>query len=167
MSMVADEVKVHFLAFCRGLINREELERRVGNELVNRYLEQAQNLYNVKGADGVRSLEISALGGHIQIKLAVAVEKLQDMKVNHPTNPFEVEFIKRSDGQYRKMKCQGQDPTYVKGGAAKYKPEDKNLISVYDLEKNRYGSVALEGVCKLVIDDVVYVVEENEKLIPQ
>ncbi len=100
------------------------------------------------------------------ITLARGKEILADLKYNKPTQQFEVEFVKRSDGQYRKMKCQGQDVTYVPGGPAKYKPEDKELMNVYDLEKNRYGSINLPQLCKIIVDGVENVIIENEKLIP-
>jgi hypothetical protein len=49
--------------------------------------------------------------------------------------PFVVEFIKRTNGQYRRMLCSTGVSRYVKGVGLAFEPTSYNLIGVYDMEK--------------------------------
>lgn len=100
------------------------------------------------------------------ISLKEAREKLADIKEHHPVLQFEVEFVKRTNGEYRVMKCQATDPAYVPGSPAKFKASDKDLMTVFDTEKKGFGSINLPKLTKMVINGDTFIIEENKDLIP-
>lgn len=48
---------------------------------------------------------------------------------------FTVEFVKRGDGSLRTMNCRRGVQKGVKGVGLKYKPEEHNLLNVFDMQK--------------------------------
>jgi hypothetical protein len=76
-----------------------------------------------------------------------------------------VDFIKRSDGNLRKMNCRLGVAKYVKG-TGRSMPDSAKLITVYDLQVARshpesaYRSIPQEGLVSARIGGEVYQVQE-------
>ena len=64
---------------------------------------------------------------------------------------FYVEFIKRSTGELRKMRCRMGVKKHLKGGGRAYNPAKKNLLSVFDMDARGYRSIPLEGIQRLSV----------------
>jgi hypothetical protein len=69
---------------------------------------------------------------------------------------FSVTFIKRGDGSTRYMKCRVGVRAYLKGGDMSYRPAEKGLVTVFDMEKCDYRSVPVEGIIRVRIDGIDY-----------
>lgn len=67
---------------------------------------------------------------------------------------FSVEFIKRTDGQIRKMVAR----TGVKsaGGDLNYDPHYHNLITVFDMGKRGFRSIPVDNIISLKVDGRIY-----------
>lgn len=64
---------------------------------------------------------------------------------------FTVEFIKRTTGELRKMKCRTGVKKHLKGGTLAYSPKDNGLLTVYDLEAKGYRSIPVQNVQRLSV----------------
>lgn len=53
---------------------------------------------------------------------------------------FTVEFYKRTNGELRTMNCRRGVKKGVKGVGLKFDPKEKNLLTVYDMQKINEGS---------------------------
>jgi len=84
-----------------------------------------------------------------------AVELLQNRKSGRF---FTVTFVKRSNGEVRKMNCRKGVVKYLRGGELRYNPSNKNLITVYDIPKRDYRSINLETVKEIRADKKIYIV---------
>ena len=62
---------------------------------------------------------------------------------------FGVEFIKRSTGEVRTMSARTGVAKYVTGEGLKFSPSKKNLIAVFDMNKQGYRMINLEGLTSL------------------
>ena len=83
------------------------------------------------------------------------IKELQKLKRKHYSKFFYVKFVKRTNGELRKMGCK----LGVRGknnGELSYNPEDYNLMCVYDIEKCEHRMINL--------DDVRYLAYEHKKL---
>lgn len=65
---------------------------------------------------------------------------------------FGAEFIKRTTGEVRHIVCRQGVVKYLRGGKAAYNFAEKGLLSVYDLQKNGYRSIPIDGILELSID---------------
>src|SRR5574343_645570 len=59
---------------------------------------------------------------------------------------FEVEFIKRSTGELRKMTARMKVTKYLKGGTQPYKPKEHNLITVFSMADKGYRNISVENI---------------------
>jgi len=64
---------------------------------------------------------------------------------------FHIEFIKRTTGELRKMRCRLGVTKHLKGGTKKYNPKTKQLLTVFDMEARGYRSIPVEGICSLTV----------------
>jgi len=64
---------------------------------------------------------------------------------------FHIEFIKRTTGELRKMRCRLGVTKHLKGGDKKYSPKAKQLLTVFDMESKGYRSIPVEGICSLTV----------------
>tara|TARA_R110002074_G_scaffold402332_1_gene607507 strand:+ start:14955 stop:15476 length:522 start_codon:yes stop_codon:yes gene_type:complete len=64
---------------------------------------------------------------------------------------FHVEFIKRSTGELRKMRCRIGVKKHLKGGGKAYSTKAKQLLTVFDMEANGYRSIPVEGIRTLQV----------------
>jgi len=83
------------------------------------------------------------------IDLLQNIEAIKDKELE-----FIVEFIKRSTGEKRVMKCKKDISDLCKGGTAKYHASSQWLILVRDVEKNAIRTIPRENILSLQIGDV-------------
>jgi hypothetical protein len=69
---------------------------------------------------------------------------------------FSVEFIKRTTGETREMLCRTGVKAHLKGGVKKFDDKEKNLLTVYDVQKNGYRSIPLDAIIRIKIHGKVY-----------
>lgn len=65
---------------------------------------------------------------------------------------FSVEFIKRSNGELRKMVCRLGVKKHLRGGDKAYDAKQHNLLTVFDMEKEGYRSIPVESIQKLTVN---------------
>ena len=65
---------------------------------------------------------------------------------------FSVEFIKRSNGELRKMVCRLGVTKHLRGGEKAYDAKQHNLLTVFDMEKEGYRSIPVESIQKLTVN---------------
>jgi hypothetical protein len=59
---------------------------------------------------------------------------------------FTVHFIKRTNGEERTMNARTGVKKYLSGGELGYDPVEKNLLPVYDLQKEGYRFIPLDAI---------------------
>jgi hypothetical protein len=59
---------------------------------------------------------------------------------------FSCHFIKRTDGSYRKMVARLHVRKGVKGVGMAYNPAEKDLVTVFDMQKNNFRSIPLDSI---------------------
>lgn len=102
-----------------------------------------------------------------EIALSAAKGLLTKLKNEDYMQVFHVEFIKRTNGEYRKMNCRYGVTKALAGGQKAFNDEDYQLKTVYDMDKAGYRSIALEGLVKFKIKGKVYIVIENKDQLPK
>lgn len=73
---------------------------------------------------------------------------------------FAVEFVKRSDGTLRMMNCRTGVSKGVKG-VGSYDAEEHNLIRVFDMHRNAFRTIPVEGIRRIKIDGEWRDIETN------
>jgi len=73
---------------------------------------------------------------------------------------FTVVFTKRTTGERREMNCRMKVKKHLKGGGPAYNFKKKNLISVYDLGKEGYRCIPIEGITHLRVGGKSFKVED-------
>lgn len=68
---------------------------------------------------------------------------------------FAVHFIKRTNGEYRKMVCRG-GVKKTKGGSLRYNPEDYGLTTVWDVHKRAYRHIPLDKVSYFKFNNIKF-----------
>ena len=72
---------------------------------------------------------------------------------------FSVSFVKRTNGELRRMICRGRVRSKSAGTGADerpYIPEDYNLTTVYDMLKRGFRSIPLDSVVQIKVNGEVY-----------
>lgn len=69
---------------------------------------------------------------------------------------FSVKFIKRTNGQTRKMTARLGVTKYLKGGSKPFSDSVHSLITVYDCQAKGYRSIPLDAVIELKVNGVTY-----------
>ena len=75
---------------------------------------------------------------------------------------FKAYFVKRTNGELRKMICRLGVKKYLKGGPRAYDPKEYKLITVFDLAKKAYRNISIEGLVELKIGGVTYKIIDKE-----
>jgi len=65
---------------------------------------------------------------------------------------FSVEFIKRSNGELRKMVCRLGVKKHLRGGDKAYDSKQHNLLTVFDMEKEGYRSIPVDAIQRLSVN---------------
>ena len=76
---------------------------------------------------------------------------------------FGVQFIKRSTGEVRNMSARTGVTKYITGEGLKFSPSKKNLIAVFDMNKQGYRMINLEGLTSLRLNGSTMEVEGEGK----
>jgi hypothetical protein len=64
---------------------------------------------------------------------------------------FTVEFVKRSTGELRQMAARTGVRSRLTGNGAAYNAEDHGLICVFDMVKDNYRCIPVEGITRVKI----------------
>lgn len=67
---------------------------------------------------------------------------------------FRVGFVKRTNGEYRRMLARVGVKRHLRGGQAAYDAREKNLLHVWDVQKKGYRSINLDDVRELKVHGV-------------
>ena len=78
---------------------------------------------------------------------------------------FRVTFIKKTSGEIRDMTARFGVTSELKGGKLPFNADEKKLLIVYDMEKNDYRAISIEGLISGHIDNIEYITEEAAKII--
>jgi len=62
---------------------------------------------------------------------------------------FTVEFIKRTNGEFRTMVCRRGVRKGITGRGMNYDPLSKALLTVWDIQKNAYRMISLDNLVSL------------------
>ena len=62
-----------------------------------------------------------------------------------------VAFIKRTTGELRYMLCRTGVKSYLRGGQQPYDAKKLNLITVFDMRKQQYRTIPIEGLCGITV----------------
>ena len=68
---------------------------------------------------------------------------------------FSAVFTKK-DGEKRNMVCRRGVAKYVKGVGLKFKPEEKNLIGVFDMHKKAYRFINTKTLEQIKVKGIKY-----------
>tara|TARA_Y100000310_G_C20272483_1_gene618678 strand:+ start:173 stop:466 length:294 start_codon:yes stop_codon:yes gene_type:complete len=71
---------------------------------------------------------------------------------------FSAVFIKKN-GEKRKMNCRRGVAKYVKGVGLKFKPEERDLVGVFDMHKRAYRFINIKTLIELRINGNNYSVK--------
>ena len=74
---------------------------------------------------------------------------------------FSAVFTKK-DGEKRKMVCRQGVAKYVKGVGLKFKPEECDLIGVFDMHKKAYRFINLETLEQIKVEGITYIIKEKQ-----
>ena len=85
--------------------------------------------------------------------------KLIDLLVENKSNIFSVVFLKK-DGSIRRMLCRFGVKKHLKGGKLKFNPLERNLLVVFDMQKEAYRMINLETIMNINMKGVEYNVQD-------
>jgi hypothetical protein len=74
---------------------------------------------------------------------------------------FSAVFTKK-DGEKRKMVCRQGVAKYVKGIGLKFKPEERNLIGVFDMHKKAYRFINIMTLEQIKVKGTKYIIKQKE-----
>ena len=74
---------------------------------------------------------------------------------------FTATIIKRTNGERREMNCRLGVTKYVTGEGLKFDPAKKNLVTVFDMQKNAYRMINIDGLESLKIEGEEFTIEDN------
>jgi hypothetical protein len=67
---------------------------------------------------------------------------------------FAVQFTKRTTGEPRTMICRTGVKSALKGGVRGYTDKEKQLLTVFDIQKMEYRTIPVEGIQWLMVNGV-------------
>ena len=74
---------------------------------------------------------------------------------------FSAVFTKK-DGEKRKMICRRGVAKYVKGVGLKFKPENRDLIGVFDMHKKAYRFINIKTLEQIKVQGKTYKIKESK-----
>ena len=74
---------------------------------------------------------------------------------------FSAVFTKKN-GEKRKMICRQGVAKYVKGVGLKFKPEERDLIGVFDMHKKAYRFINVNTLEQIKVEGITYKIKEKE-----
>ena len=73
---------------------------------------------------------------------------------------FTATFIKRTTGEKRVMNCRKGVKKHLTGAGAKYNPRAYDLVFVFDMQKEAYRSIPIDGIISLKLHGKEYLIED-------
>ena len=70
--------------------------------------------------------------------------------------------FRKKDGEKRKMVCRRGVAKYVKGIGLKFKPEERDLIGVFDMHKVAYRFINTKTLEQIKIKGINYQIKESK-----
>ena len=75
---------------------------------------------------------------------------------------FSAVFTKK-DGEKRKMGCRQGVAKYVKGVGLKFKPEERDLIGVFDMHKKAYRFINAKTLEQIKVKGITYIIKQDKE----
>ena len=75
---------------------------------------------------------------------------------------FSAVFTKK-DGEKRKMVCRQGVAKYVKGVGLRFKPEERDLIGVFDMHKKAYRFINAKTLEQLKVKGITYTIKQDKE----
>jgi hypothetical protein len=72
---------------------------------------------------------------------------------------FTVTFVKRTDGAVRVMNCRKGVHKGTRGGALRFDPVAKGLVSVFDIPKGQHRFISLDQIIRVAMPKKVYLIK--------
>ena len=91
-------------------------------------------------------------------KLKISRKQATDLIKGSRGRVVGVQFIKRSTGEARKMSARTGVVKYLTGEGLKFSPSKKNLVAVFDMNKQGYRMINLEGLTHLKMEGKEYTI---------
>ncbi len=77
---------------------------------------------------------------------------------------FSIQFVKRSTGEVRQMLARTGVKKFLTGGGLKFDPVVHKLITVWDVQKEAYRSIPIEGITHFKVEgEWEDVIDESQK----
>ena len=70
--------------------------------------------------------------------------------------------FRKKDGTKRKMNCRRGVAKYVKGVGLKFKPEERNLIGVFDMHKKAYRFINATTLEEIKVMGITYKITQEK-----
>ena len=83
----------------------------------------------------------------------------QIIKDYHGRQFFTVTFVKRTNGETRVMNCRKGVQKGTRGGALRFSPIAKDLVSVFDIPKGQHRFISLDTIIRVALPKQVYLVK--------
>ena len=96
------------------------------------------------------------------ITISKTIDRQTAKKYIYKTNGkiFSAVFTKKN-GEKRKMVCRQGVAKYVKGVGLKFKPEEKDLIGVFDMHKKAYRFINTETLEQIKVKGIKYKIKRE------
>ena len=75
---------------------------------------------------------------------------------------FSAVFTKK-DGEKRKLVCMQGVAKYVKGVGLKFKPEERDLIGVFDMHKKAYRFINAQTLEQIKVKGITYIIKKDKE----
>ena len=75
---------------------------------------------------------------------------------------FSAVFVKKN-GEKRKMVCRQGVAKYVKGVGLKFKPEERDLIGVFDMHKKAYRFINVKTLEQIKVKGIQYIIKQDKE----
>ncbi|SET44104.1 hypothetical protein SAMN05216326_12718 [Nitrosomonas marina] len=102
------------------------------------------------GLDAIKKIETEVSASQSAAPTRLNLKNLKNL-VSDGTI-FSVEFIKRSNGELRKMICRLGVKKHLRGGDKAYNAKHHNLLTVFDMEKGGYRSIPVDAIQRLCVN---------------
>ena len=93
--------------------------------------------------------------------IAISRKDAVDRIVKTKGKVFTAEFKKRTTGEMRRINCRLGVTKHLKGGELKYKPAEKNLVGVFDMQKQAYRMIDIDGLTNLIANGEEFEIHDN------
>ena len=89
----------------------------------------------------------------------IARKDILNLLLDNKGHVFSVVFLKK-DGSIRKMLCRFGVKKHLKGGKLPFNPLERNLLVVFDMQKEAYRMINLETLMNINMKGIEYNVKD-------